>query len=171
MVGSFCNNSTQFGALRRIASLSQDQSAICYSAQFGALRPIAELSLVQSAKIQNNSARCDGFLHFRRINLSQFRAIRRAETDCLVVVGLVVVVVVGLVVVVVVELEVGVVVELAAVLVVGLVVGLVVVVVLVVGLVVGLVVVIEVGMRDQSVTIQRNSAHCDGLVHICGINL
>ena len=47
----------------------------------------------------------------------------------------------------------------------------VVVVVLVVGLVVGLVVVIEVGLRDQSVTIQRNAARCDGLVHICGINL
>ena len=53
----------------------------------------------------------------------------------------------------------------------GLVVGLVVVVVLAVGLVVGFVVVIEVGLRDQSVTIQRNSARCDGLVHFCGINL
>ena len=50
----------QFGAiraLRRIAALSQDQSAICYSAQFGALRPMAALSLVQSEKIQHNSAR------------------------------------------------------------------------------------------------------------------
>ena len=42
---------------------------------------------------------------------------------------------------------------------------------MVVVLVVGLVVVIEVGLRDQSVTIQRNSARSDGLVHICGINL
>ena len=73
--------------------------------------------------------------------------------------------------VVVVVLEVAVVMELAAVFVVGLVVGLVVVVVLVVGLVVGLVVVIEVGLRDQSVAIHRNSARCDGLVHICEINL
>ena len=39
------------------------------------------------------------------------------------------------------------------------------------GLVVGLVVVIEVGLRDQSVTIQRNSARCNGLVQFCGINL
>ena len=53
----------------------------------------------------------------------------------------------------------------------GLVVGLLVVVVLAVGLVVGFVVVIEVGLRDQSVIIQRNSARCDGLVHFCGINL
>ena len=45
------------------------------------------------------------------------------------------------------------------------------VVVVVVGLVVGLVVVIEVGLQDESVTIQRNSARCDGLVHFCGINL
>ena len=62
-----------------------------------------------------------------------------------------------------------VVVGLVVVVVVGLVVGYVVVVV--VGLVVGLVVVIEVGLRDQSVTIQRNSARCDGWVHYCGINL
>ena len=53
----------------------------------------------------------------------------------------------------------------------GLVVGLVVVLVLVMGLVVGLVVVIEVGLLDQSVTIQRISARCDGLVHFCGIYL
>ena len=44
-------------------------------------------------------------------------------------------------------------------------------VVVVVGLVVGLVVVNEVGLRDQSVTIQHNSARCDGLVHFCGIYL
>ena len=45
------------------------------------------------------------------------------------------------------------------------------VVVVVVGFLVGLVVVIEVGLRDQSVTIQCNTARCDGLVLFCGINL
>ena len=58
--GSICNNSAQFGALRRIAALSR----------------------VQSVTIQNNSARCNGLVHFRGGNMQQFGTIQRACTNC-----------------------------------------------------------------------------------------
>ena len=57
---SICNNSAQFGALRRIAALSRDQSVT----------------------IRRNSARCDGLVHFSGTNMQQFCTIQRAATDC-----------------------------------------------------------------------------------------
>ena len=74
--GSICNNSAQFGALRRIAALSRDQSAIIRHNS-------ARCTLTGS--ICNNSeqfARCNGLVHFCGINLQQFGTIRRAATDC-----------------------------------------------------------------------------------------
>ena len=57
---SICNNSAQFGALRRIAALSRDQSVT----------------------IRRNSARCNGLVHFSGSNMQQFCTIQRAATDC-----------------------------------------------------------------------------------------
>ena len=127
--GSICNNSAQLVAHRRNGVLRLDQSN--NSAQFGVVRQSVALSRDQSALIRRNSARCDGLLHYRGINLQQFGTIRRAATNCCTFTGSIYNN----------SEQFGALQRICALL------------------------------RDQSATIRHNSARCDRLHHFRGTNL